>query len=94
MNIDQLKQQIEIHFGPAVFESQTPEEILSLERTFNTLFGEPVFDVLVASWRAGEITKDEVAKAILHICRTHRDTIIADTKKFINSIKETKRSLD
>jgi hypothetical protein len=51
MNIDQIKQQIEIHYGLPVFESQTPEEIQWLERTFNTLFGKPVFDVLVASWR-------------------------------------------
>jgi hypothetical protein len=51
MNIDQINQQIEIHYGLPVFESKTPKEILSLERTFNTLFGEPVFDVLVASWR-------------------------------------------
>jgi hypothetical protein len=94
MNIDQIKQEIETHFGPTIFESKTQEEIQLLGRTFNTVFGEPVFDVLVTRFRAGEITKDEVAKTILHISRTHRDPIIADTKKFINSIIESKRSLD
>lgn len=94
MNIEQIKQQLSNHFGPEIFESKTPQEIQLLERTFTTLFGEPIFEVLVSSYKAGEITKDEVAKTVLHISRTHRDVIIADTQKFVNSIIEAKKSLD